>query len=74
MNFEEALEALKAGEKVTREGWHVQDILYLERWEDEGTPAFQPCFVILTPEGHYQPGWLVSQADMLAEDWVQVDE
>ncbi len=29
----------------------------------------QPYFVMWTAAGKWQPGWLASQADMLAEDW-----
>ena len=29
----------------------------------------QPYFVMWTALGQWQPGWLASQADMLAEDW-----
>ncbi|MEI6100829.1 MAG: DUF2829 domain-containing protein [Eubacteriales bacterium] len=33
----------------------------------------QPYFVMWTAAGQWQPGWLASQSDMLAEDWVIVD-
>ena len=33
----------------------------------------QPCFAMLTARGQWQPGWLASQADMLAEDWEVVE-
>ena len=29
----------------------------------------QPYFAMWTAQGKWQPGWLPSQADMLAEDW-----
>lgn len=29
----------------------------------------EPCIVMHTAQGTEQPGWLASQADMLAEDW-----
>jgi hypothetical protein len=71
VNFGEALELLKAGEQVCRAGWHGKDMyLYLEN----GADNFLPCIVIVTPEGEHQPGWLASQADLLAEDWEQVEE
>jgi len=75
MDFGEALKALKAGEKVAREGWNGKGM-----WI-----AFSPGSACLPPErfwakqngmktatGDMQPGWLASQADMLAEDWVVV--
>jgi hypothetical protein len=38
--------------------------LYLARFE-----AYDPCIVMFTAQGTYQPGWLASQADILSEDW-----
>ena len=36
----------------------------------EDTPLdSQPYFAMWTATGQWQPGWLASQADMLAEDW-----
>ena len=32
----------------------------------------QPYISMWTAQGKWQPGWLASQADMLAEDWVVV--
>ena len=29
----------------------------------------EPCIAMFTAQGTHQPGWLASQADMLAEDW-----
>ena len=35
-----------------------------------GTPLdSQPYFAMWTAQRKWQPGWLASQADMLAEDW-----
>ncbi len=36
--------------------------------------VFQPSFTMYTAKGDMQPGWLASQADMLAEDWEVVNE
>lgn len=36
----------------------------------EGVPLdSQPYFAMKTATGQWQPGWLASQADMLADDW-----
>ena len=32
----------------------------------------QPYFAMFTSQGKWQPGWLASQADMLANDWYVV--
>ena len=79
MTFGEALEALKQGKCVARKGWNGKDMhLYLEeRYKDVvpgrrymgDTKRYEPCIVMFTAQRKHQPGWLASQADMLAEDW-----
>ena len=32
-----------------------------------------PFLLMRTAQGTYQPGWLISQADALAEDWAMVE-
>jgi len=40
----------------------------------ENTPLdSQPYFAMWTAQGKWQPGWLASQADLLAEDWEVVE-
>ncbi len=82
MDFGEAIKALKAGSLVARSGWNGKGMhLYLEDgWVcdvKEGvfkghTRKYEPFIVMYTAQGKHQPGWLASQADMLAEDWVLV--
>lgn len=71
MNFGEAIERLKAGERVARQGWNGKG-MYLWLW-DSNSPGFMPCVVMFTAQRDHQPGWLASQADMLAEDWTVVE-
>lgn len=83
-SFGSAIEALKAGKRVSRAGWNGKGMhLYLEDWL-EGTLRFatgigprdrkyEPCIVMFTATGTHQPGWLASQADILANDWGVVD-
>lgn len=41
--------------------------------EKRGTDVvFNPSITMLTATGELQPGWLASQTDMLADDWVLV--
>ena len=75
MDFGEALSALKDGEAIARSGWNGKNMyLYLEKFvwltPDE---RYEPVIVMFTAQGKHQPGWLASQADMLAEDWSTVD-
>lgn len=74
MTFGLAIEAMKAGERVARRGWNGKNMfVYLEDWMEGqcsfGGRKYQPCIVMFTAQGEHQPGWLASQADMLAEDW-----
>jgi len=80
MKFGEAIEALKQGKSVARAGWNGKDMhLYLEDMFvfpiGEGAfkgqkRTYEPCICMFTAQGKHQPGWLASQADMLAEDWL----
>lgn len=75
MDFGQAVQALKDGKRVAREGWNGKGMyLYLERFPHlpGHTTPFEPCVVMFTADKKYQPGWLSSQADMLAEDWTVI--
>lgn len=44
------------------------------KWIGEDTPLdSQGYFAMFTAQKQWQPGWLASQADMLADDWLIVD-
>lgn len=109
LNFGQAIEALKEGKRVARQGWNGKEMFIFERPADELTPAFIVDKVKSLPqsvknfiakkygnETHYVSGdeitvkfgaylcmyaadgsivngWLASQTDMLAEDWVILD-
>ncbi|WP_090456245.1 DUF2829 domain-containing protein [Nitrosospira sp. Nsp1] len=83
MNFGEALEALKLGQKVAREGWNGKGMfLFLVPGSvfnvsrppllgiyPAGTEIrYRPHVDMKTAQGDVVP-WLCSQTDMLAEDW-----
>jgi hypothetical protein len=75
MTFGEAIEALKQKKCVGRKGWNGKKMyLYLEDFSPPEPTQYEPCIVMYTAQGKYQPGWLASQADMLATDWVLVGE
>ncbi|RPK20030.1 DUF2829 domain-containing protein [Paenibacillus xylanexedens] len=86
MDFGKAIEALKAGNKVARQGWNgkgmwvaLMPALYLEAGVVNGRTSkhigegvaldSQPYIAMWTAAGQWQPGWIASQADVLAEDW-----
>lgn len=73
MNFGEALEALKRGDRVARVGWNGKGmwLCYIHPGNAMHLGYdMQPCIGMKTAGGVMQPGWLASQVDMLAEDWV----
>lgn len=79
MNFGQALEALKNRERVAREGWNGKGMWLVLIYPGNaihrsaaGAFDMQPCIGMKTATGTMQPGWLASQADMLADDWVIV--
>ncbi len=87
MSFSAALEALKAGAMVAREGWNGKGMfLFLvkgssfqtnrEPWLSlfgEGVPVSYHAHIDMkTANGDFVP-WLASQTDMLADDWTIVE-
>lgn len=84
MTFGLALELLKKGKKVARKGWNgkeqyielakrisyasPQDLIINADHQDIGN-----CAIAFVGTRGIQLGWLASQADMLAEDWVLID-
>lgn len=66
--FASAIKLIKAGYSVKREWWRSPVHVYLEEFEE-----VEPCLAVHTYEGKRQPGWLPSQCDLLADDWVRVD-
>lgn len=81
MNFGLALEAAKKGERIARRGWNGKRMyVFLAQIEEYHTAAdisefydcgveTGDCLILRTAQGTLQPGWLASQADMLADDW-----
>lgn len=73
MNFGQALEILKSGGVVARAGWNGKGMfLQLSTFAEDDRNSWEPCIVMFTAQRKLQPGWLASQADMLAEDWMEV--
>lgn len=69
MSIGYAVEALKGGHKVAREGWNGKGMwLELQR-PDAHSKMTLPYVFMRTAQGDLVP-WLCSQTDLLAEDWV----
>lgn len=85
MNFGQAIEVLKTGNKVTRVGWNGKGMfLFLVQGSQfkvnrppllgiypEGTEInYRPHIDMKTVNGEIVP-WVASQSDLLEEDWIQ---
>lgn len=82
MNFGQAIEALKEGKSIHREGWNgknmflylitgtnLQNALKYGYGEYEFEPTFVDTICMKTAQNTLVVGWLPSQVDILAEDW-----
>lgn len=68
MNFGDAIEQLKLGHRVTREGWNGKD-MYLElQVPDANSKMTLPYIFMFTAQCDLVP-WLASQTDILSSDW-----
>ena len=69
MNFGEALQALKRGKYIAREGWNGkgQCLELIDCCWEMDVP-----YVAIHTVQHTLVPWLASQTDMLAEDWMVV--
>lgn len=80
LTFGIALELLKKGCRVAREGWNGKGMyLFLANGEDiqSCTGIVDKCTDVIcmkTAQNTVVFGWLASQTDMLAEDWVIAEE
>lgn len=86
LDFSQALRLLKLGRRIARAGWNGKNmwLCYMpgmvvpEGLINHRTKAFVPegplnvggYIVMWTADGTWQPGWLASQNDLLANDWV----
>lgn len=85
MDFGDAIAVMKDGARVARKGWNGKGQYVFLAYEadfvtDTDISAFDvkdvevgDMLVLKTAQDTFQPGWLASQADMLAEDWYIVD-
>jgi len=77
LNFSAALMYLKEGRRVARAGWNGKGMWLIliepgnamHTGRGGGAYPMQRCIGMKTFENNMQPGWLASQADLLAEDW-----
>lgn len=85
MGFDEAIKKIKEGKKVQREGWngkqqYIELAMCISYTNANGKTinaehdAIGNCAIAFVGTSGVQLGWLASQADMLANDWKEVEE
>lgn len=96
LTFGQALEQLKDGDRIAREGWNgkgmwlslsgvmggrsvaAENFWSLHNAEfarrNGGFATVSPCITMKTASGEILMGWLASQTDMLADDWMVVSD
>lgn len=86
MTFGQAIEAMKKGYKTARKGWNGKNMFIfladtIEFHTEADLSAFQEnqfnvcnSIVMKTTQSDFIVGWLASQTDMLAEDWMIISE
>ena len=81
MNFGKAIEEMKSGKKVARQGWngknqHIELATNISYKNADGDivncehDAIGNKAIAFVGTSGVQMGWLASQADMLADDWM----
>jgi hypothetical protein len=71
-NFGWALEQLRTGKKIAREGWNGKGQFLELQVPDANSKMTLPYIYITTVSGDLVP-WLASQTDILSVDWVVVE-
>ena len=87
INFGGALDAMKSGHRVARAGWNgkgmwlyligaeaLQNALKYGFGEYVGEPTVTASIAMKTADNKIVIGWLASQTDMLADDWLIVGD
>ena len=68
LNFGQAIEAMKMGSKVARDGWNGKGMWIALQVPDQHSKMQRPYIYMCPVDGKLVP-WVASQSDMLANDW-----
>lgn len=68
MNFGQALQALKNGNRVSRSGWNGKG-MWIALQVPDANSKMQLPYIYMSTAGNQLVPWLASQTDVLAEDW-----
>ena len=71
MTFGEAIERMKAGLRVCREGWNGKGMWLALQVPDEHSKMRRP-YIYMKPVDDELVPWVASQTDILAADWMVV--
>lgn len=71
-SFGEAIENLKAGRRVQRDGWNGKGMWLGLQVPDANSKMSLPYIYMSTVTGDLVP-WLASQTDVLSDDWRALD-
>lgn len=82
INFGGAIEALKEGKRVARNGWNGKGMYIRLQRPDEHSLMTHPYMYIEYPANEDHPvypngsriPWVPSQSDALAEDWIIIGD
>ena len=72
MNFGQAIEHIKEGDKVMRRGWNGKGMVLQAQFPDENSKMTFPYLYITIPdcaEGVRKLPWQPAQVDIFSEDW-----
>ena len=73
MTFSDALNQLKEGAMLTREGWNGKGLFVMAQFPDENSKMGVPyLYINATALGGSRAPWVPSQTDLFAEDWRMV--
>lgn len=72
MTIGAAVELLKKGRRVAREGWNGKGMFLALQVPDAHSKMGLPYVYMKTVDGLFVP-WVCSQTDLLAEDWIVVE-
>ncbi len=74
LDFGSAIKNIRHGDKMTRKGWNGKGMyIYYVPQRISGSVQYRDYIAMKTTDGSIVP-WLASQTDILARDWMIVDE
>ena len=72
MNIGQAIDVMRKGDRVCRSGWNGKGMWLKLQNPDVNSKMTLPYVYMKTAQDDLVP-WLCSQADLLADDWMECD-